>query len=146
MAKKRRKKEQQQQNIPIPFSGLIRFFLGTKKRLTLSGLAGTVVAVSVAWPIMVSWGKSGRNVLETGLTLNVSAEVETVKKEQQKIMTAHGLMNQSIGHIRDSQKNLQQQQYQMWSDIRDMRGMDSPPTPVPIPTFIPTPVALIDGP
>jgi len=154
MAKKkqRRKPKPKQQaqmdnrEIHIPFPGLIKFFLGNKKRISVTGIAGVIISVSVAWPIVLSWAKSTRNGMETVMTLNTHTKIESVKKKQVEIMTAHGLMNQSINHIRDSQSNLQSQQHQMWSDVRALRGMEMPPTPVPIPTFVPTVVMGPDGP
>ncbi len=134
-------------DMKIPFLGLIRFFLGNKKRFSVTTLCGIIISVSVAWPIVKSWGNSTRNVAENILTLNAQGEIEKVKNKQENIEMAHVLMVQNIGHIRESQANLQKQQHQMWSDVRALRGMKAPPTPQPIPTFVPVPTSNnSDGP
>ncbi len=134
-------------DMEIPFPGVIRFFLGNKKRFSVTTLCGIIISLSVAYPIVKTWGKSARNGVENVLTLNVQGEIEKVKKEQREIQTSHGLITQNMGFIRESQQNLQISQHQMWSDVRALRGMKAPPTPQPIPTFVPilTP-EVSDGP
>lgn len=126
-------------DMQMPFPGIIQFFLGNKKRFSITTLCGIVISLSVAWPIVQSWGKSTRNGAENFLTLNAQAEIKKVKKKQRDIEVSHGLITQNMGFIRESQQNLQISQHQMWSDVRALRGMGKPPTPVPIPTFVFTP-------
>lgn len=135
MAKPKKKKDDR--------PSIAKFFFGSKRSsaVTVSAICALVVGLSQAVPIAWGWVLDTRDGVEVVVTKNLridfeetKAEVEQNKLEQMAMDSRH--MN-AIQSISKGQQINQETMYNIWQDVRALRGGTTPPRPEPIPTIEP---------
>lgn len=147
-----KKKKKSDETIPLlTVRGLQKFLFGSKSRggVTILMICGTIVAVSRAAPIAWDWASTGRDLAESGMTINLKAEVGKIK-ENVKVVTTEV---KRIDHDHSTQMDFMKREMliqremgmRQWTLMRTMAGLGAPPDPETlVPTMVPTAVVLVE--